>query len=907
MTETVSSPVQPALMTVPILTTKLYAPPARPNLVVRPRLRQKLEQALSPGVKLILVSAPAGFGKTTLVADWGKRLAGSPAHAEVKLAWLSLDEADNDPARFLTYLVSSLQRLDPTLGPNLAQLSPLPKVESVVAQFVNNLMAFVSPVVLVLDDYHLIQTEFIHQFVERLLDQLPPQHHLALTTREDPSLPLPRLRARGQMVEVRQDDLRFSLEEATDFLNRTMGLALTIEAVAALETRTEGWIAGLQLAALSLQGRDAHRVADFIEAFSGSHRYVIDYLVEEVLNQQPADIRHFLRQTSILERLSGLLCNAVTGRSDSRQILSQLEQVNLFLIPLDDRREWYRYHHLFAEFLKTELSASTRQSLHQKAAVWLAEHQFLAEAIGHAVAAQATELAADLIEQAADGTLRRGEFFTLNDWFEALPPDLIHARPNLALFRAWVDWTQGRVQAVDDLVHSLEAKLPAEVPRSLQGRLNCLKACLAIVHGRADGLGLAQLALEQLADADLFFKGMTLLVLGEAQNYLGDSLEASQTFEAVYELGRRNGDLMMMIGGLSNLTDQLTLQGRRRQAAHICRQMIEEFVDEKGQPLPLTGFAYLALGLTLYHANKLDEAKRAIDRGAALGLKAGLIGVEIYIALARAPLLQALGEFEAALRDAKALQRATIEGQFDVYVAFAAAFEANLHLKQGNLAVAKAWAQSFDATVPPLLTGIKEAELLVYVRYLLAVARPEPALSLLVQLEPIATRRRRSLSLMTVYILQAVAQEALGQRDLALNCLARAIELAAPETYRRVFLDEGPAVGRLLLHVRSAVPDFVRSLLEAFGLPSPVEPGPGPAGASVSRETGEPELIEPLSEREVEVLQLVADGLSNREIAASLIISVGTVKKHLNNIFGKLEVRSRTQAVAQAREVGLVK
>ena len=502
---------------VPLLATKLYAPPPRQNLVPRHRLTHRLEEGLNYGCKLTLISAPAGFGKTTVVTEWLSEKASpqapsSPVIDPNRVLWLSLDEEDNDPTQFVTYLIAALQKLDSAIGRGISQSLPLPPPNALVTALVNDIAPIDQPFALVLDDYHLINAELVHQIVDILLEHEPPQMHVVMTTREDPPLPLSRLRVRSQLVEIRQDDLRFTAQEATDFLNQTMGLKLSTEAVTALETRTEGWVAGLQLAALSLKGRNTGRVADFIQAFSGSHRYVIDYLVEEVVRQQPDSVRQFLQQTAILDRLSPTLCNAITGRDDSKKILEALEHANLFLIPLDDQRNWSRYHHLFAEFLRTEIAPQQQASLHQKAAQWFAANNLYREAIKHALASQDVDLASRFIIKAGDDALRSNKLITLQGWLNALPQEVVCENMELSILKGWTGWLLGDAELAADFAECAENNLPDNAPASIKGKLVSLKVCVAISQD-ITGMDVAKNALPLLEEADPFYTAMTLMVL----------------------------------------------------------------------------------------------------------------------------------------------------------------------------------------------------------------------------------------------------------------------------------------------------------------------------------------------------------------------------------------------------------
>ncbi len=892
----------------PILNTKLYAPLARQELITRPRLTRRLSDGLLRGCKLTLIAAPAGFGKSTLVSCWldalqqGRCAANQPPDKTepVKTAWFSLDEHDNDPVRFLIYLIAALQAIDPAIGETLRQFPQLPPAEVLASILTNDLDAVPNTVVLVLDDYHLISSAYIHQAIEFLVEHQPPHFHLVLITREDPPLPLPRLRAQNHIVEIRQDDLRFTAPETAAFLNQTMNLNLTPQAAEALESRTEGWIAGLQLAALSLQGRDHLYVADFIEAFSGSHRYVIDYLVEEVISRQPGNIRRFLRQTAILERFSAPLCNAVTGQLDSQLIISYLEQVNLFLIPLDNQRQWYRYHHLFAEFLQTELSPAQKEELHQKAADWFEANHLLTEAIRHALAAHNTNMAGRLIIRAAGTALRNGAFVTLANWLNALPADSVRANTELSTYQGWVMWVMGDVAAAASYAEAAKQAMPAEASASLRGRLLSLQACLSVSWGLS-GIDLAVQAIPLLDEADTFFIGITLLVLGEAQNLLGDTAGAIDTLHRALRLGRKNNDYFLTVGALVNLAQQYNWQGKRRNAEALCWQAIEQSMDDKGRLRPMAGFSYITLAEVELHTGNLETTHEHLHKGIALAEQYGMTGFNTSGKLVLAPLLYAMNQPYEALAVIQDILQTLMDGNFRSYTAILHSMEADFQLKIGNMAAVQAWAATVALPAAGPLSLMRECELLVYARYLLATQQYQPAETLLTTIENSSRNAGRGLILMMTSLLQTLVYTALNQPEAATGALERAVKMASLEDYRLLFLQEGAALLNLLPAARHVAPDFVDNLLEMARHQKPVEATPPPLRAEAANL-----LPEPLTDREIEVLRLIAAGRSNKEAADALVVTVGTVKKHLSNIFGKLEVNSRTQAIARARALRLV-
>ncbi len=882
----------------PVLTTKLYAPPPRPDLVSRTRLIDQLDQGLQFGCKLTLISAPAGFGKTTIVTDWLHQ-------ANRDITWLSLDADDNDPNRFLTYLVAALQKLDKAIGQNLLQLSQLPPAETLVTQLINDMASISKTFALVLDDYHMIKTPLIHEIVEFLVKRQPPQMHLVITSREDPPLPLSRLRVRGQIVEIRQEDLRFLPYETSAFLNQSMGLSLNDTAVQLLDTRTEGWIAGLQLAALSLQGRKDEHIDDFINDFSGSHRYVIDYLVEEVIQQQPVEIRQFLTHTAILDRLSAPLCNAVTGREDSKTIFNQLEHANLFLIPLDEHRAWYRYHHLFADFLRTEAGTSQHAVLHQKASYWFESNGFITEAIKHALAANQIEKAGQLIIKAADGLLHNGELITLNTWFTAMPDNYIRADVELATYKGWLSFLMGNIVDTASFAAAAEAVLPADAPPVVQGKLMSLQACIALSR-EATGIELAQKALTLLDKADTFFKGLTLLVLGEGQSLLGDTAGAVNTFEQALRLGKHHNDQLMMVGAAVNLAEQLNWQGKRNQAAALCQQIITQCVDSRSQPLPYVGLAYVTLGQMVYWANHITEAYDFVEQGITLSKQQGLLGMIVSSHLVLAPIQAARGQVQQALETIQELYQIVIDGDFESYAPIMAALEADLQLKTGNSTAANQWAATLDLPDMETASSLDELVCIIYARVLLQQHRLEDAAYVLSLAEQSAQTSGRLLLEMITNVVQVGVLVQMKQMAEALARLEKVVRWAEPEEYRRVFLNEGAAITQLLPQVRPIAPDFIDSIL-ADGTANDEKPTrPLKIPTVLQSVRAEQPLIEPLSKRELEILYLVANGQSNREIAEHIYVTVGTVKKHLSNIFGKMSVKNRTQAAARARDLGLV-
>lgn len=872
-------------MATSLLTTKLHTPVPQPNLVPRPRLLQRLNQGLHLGQRLTLVSAPAGFGKTTLITEWLQQL-------ERPHAWLSLDEEDNDPIRFLTYFVAALQQVDARIGQAVHSLlgtPQLPSADVLMTMLINDVADTPKPLVLVLDDYQLIKTHAIHENGAFLLEHQPPQLHIVLLTRVDPPLPLALRRARGQMNELRVRDLRFTTAEAAIFLNQVMALDLTPDQVATLEARTEGWITGLNLAALSLRGQE--NIPAFLETFSGSHRYLIDYLTEEVLQQQPQSVRSFLYRTAILDRLTAPLCDVLIDGSISRHRLTQLEHDNLFIVPLDNEGNWYRYHHLFADYLRTQLAPEQEARLHRRAAGWYAANGFLSDGIKHALAGGDLVQAGRFIAQAAKPALQDGALTTLLGWLEALPDALVRADAELAIYKSWALYLTGAIGAATDYAQSAQASLSHKDQPACRGRLASLLAFFASDReDHTSTLAHARQALDLLDEQEPFFRTITLMALGNTQSALGDTANAIQTLHEAVQSGQRLDTHLATMLALGALALNYNWQGKRRQAVAICQQAIGQYVDESGQPLPIAGIVYIVLGILAYAGNQLAETEAYLQQG--LGLCQQLSQMEFVLlgqqTLAR--LHQALGKDEKALATVQAARQMALESRSYREKNMLAAAEADLYLRQGDLAAAEHWAQEAAPQFADPSAPMREQAHLTYSRLLLAQDHPQEALRGLADLAQWARDGGRYGCLIPIHLLQALAHSALGHEERTRHHLGEALHLAAPEGYRQVFLDEGTTLLAHLPRVRAKAPDFVDQLLHEVTTSHDALPG----------------LVDPFSQRELEILALTAAGYSNQEIAEQLVIALSTVKWYLNGIYNKLNVHSRTQAIARAQALGLL-
>ncbi len=881
-------------MSTAILATKLYVPPRRSRMVLRPRLEQRLDEGLRR--RLTLVAAPAGFGKSTLVAEW-------VGACDLPVAWLSLDEGDSDPDRFLAHLVAALRNVVPGIGESvLATLGSRqsPPVEETLTPLLNELATASADIVLVLDDYHCLEAKPVDQAVAFLVEHLPSRMHVVIATREDPALPLARMRARAELNEVRAADLRFTPEESAAFLNQVMDLGLSTADVHALDTTTEGWIAGLQLAAISLQGHEDP--AEFIRSFSGSHRFVLDYLVEEVLARQPPAIGEFLLRTSILDRLCGPLCDAVTldPSTPGRQTLEHLERANLFVVPLDGERRWYRYHHLFGDLLRQRLGQSEPDAivdeLHGRASRWCEDNGFDLEAFRHAAAGHDIERAEHLIRGRGPSLQVRGAVAPAVAWLSSLPVEALDARPSLRISYADVLLLgSGRTVGIEEMLAAAEATLQTwaddGTTRGLLGWIGRLRALLAFLQHRADDMIIASKEALELLSSDEVTRALAAWASGYAHEVRGDRAEARKTYGGALSMSRasgyRFGEMAASIGlaGIEELDNELRL------AAETYEETIRLAAD---LPYLWISDAHLGLGRIRYEWNDLDAAW---ERGqAGLGLARQIQDTDRPVAcqvlLARVKLAQ--GDLDEAARILAEAESSVREGEYVHEAPRVAAAQAMIRLRRGDLDGA---ARLSDEFALPL----------THARVSLARGDAEGALS---ALEPYR-RQAESQALLDgrlrALVLQALAHRAAGDTGEALLLLGEAMEIGEPEGFVRLFVDEGPLMARLLREAAAEGlhPEYCLRLLAVFA----TDKTGGWLGTPASYGGHPPStfgLAEPLSKRELELLGLIAEGLSNQGIAERLFLSPHTVKAHVRSIYAKLDVSSRTEAVARARLLGIL-
>jgi LuxR family maltose regulon positive regulatory protein len=865
-----------------ILQSKLQVPLLRSSLVPRPRLRDRLSAGLAG--KLILVSAPAGYGKTTLVAEWLQGL-------ETKATWLSFDEGDNDPRRFLMYLLAALRQIDAGIGQvveAMMQSPQLPAGDVIMTTLLNEIAAIPQSFLLVFDDYHLLHAPLIFEEVNFLLDYQPQQMRMVVITREDPPLPLPRLRARGQMLEIRQQDLRFTLDECGAFLDQVMGLELPPADIAALERRTEGWIAGLQLAALSMRGRAD--LSGFVEAFTGSSHFVLDYLIEEVFNQQPADVQDFLLKTSVLERLCGSLCDAVTGRTDSRGRLERLEHANLFILPLDQDCEWYRYHHLFADLLHQRLQTSgniSETDLHRLASQWFQKEGFPAEAIQHSLTAQDWEKAAELISQQSVDMLRRGELITLLGWLKSTPENEIRSRPTLCLDYGWALALTGQYDAAARFLECAEYLLQKR--NEQLGQVLIAQAYLARARREfVKAIELSERGLTLIAESDVVSRCMAEFTLGYLYYSTSDYAKAEPALMEACQAARSLGNDFIRQTALGMLGDIQRDRGRLYRAAELYRQALEE---AHGSPTSARAQMYLAD--ILYEWNDLKAAEDQIAQALKASRYMGNLETEANVYRVVCHLKLAQGDTAGAQKAMDQIHRIAQENSFDLIRYFAAACQTELAVAQRNIPLALQSMQLVDERLDLEPDVFNMPMVLLQAKLLLVRGQKREAGVLAAKLYERGEKAGWTAYRIETRLLQALATSSSAE---ALQFLREALKMAQPEGFIRTFVDRGEPMKLLLERLKTEggeLRDYVLTLLAAFGQKKAQDLKPQP-------------LVEPMSERELEVLRLMADGLSNREIGEQLVITVGTTKSHVHHILEKLGTESRMQAAAKARELGLL-
>jgi len=890
----------------PIITTKLNIPRLPARLVTRRRLLNLLDEGKTR--KLTLVSAPAGFGKTTLVSAWLQE-------RRLPAAWLSLDLPDNDSVRFVTYVVSALRQIDDSIGVSVLGTlnSPQPlDTQSLVIRLINDIAASHTPITLVLDDWHLIDDVEIIHALKTLVEHQPPHLHLVLITREDPALPLSRLRSRGDLVEVRSGDLRFSVAEVAEFLRQVMGLDLSDQNVAALEARTEGWIAGLYMAALSM--RSVADTTAFIEAFTGSHRYILDYLLEEVISRQPADIQAFLLDTSILERMTESLCNAVTQREDGAGMLEQLEAANLFLIPLDDERQWYRYHHLFAELLRARLARLYPErvaDIHRQAAAWFEAAGLLVEAVSHAARSGDDAYYARQLERHAVTFIGRGELKLVSRWLDALPDDTIRQSPRLCLDRAWTLFLTNQLlfvtnqfDQIDTWLQSADAILsePAgDGGEGIRAELLTLRSFLT-QEGAERALELAQQAAEIAPVGNVLIQGLIQTALAAGYHELGDIRRAIDASEAAIPLHWEAGNVVAALMATTDIVLLCRAQGPLERAYGLCKRMLARAQEAHLKGSPAVGIVHLGLAAIEIEWGQLEEADRHLQQGSELA-SAGGYGANDFSSMIKARLERARGNTAAAnavltdivhtLKEPSALNPEALTWMAYVLVEQGRLDQAAELI--GRLAAVAGQTVSYNQMWGRIVQAYHQVRAGMNSGDSSAL---RAAQSDLTALASAAEQFGWEGYFIELLALRALASFSLGDAGHAMRDLDQALGLAEQDRRVLLFVSKGKAMADMLTEaIRQGIQrrPFAQKLLDRF-----------PEEAAPRKEYGHPDLVEPLSEREVEVLTRMAEGLTYHDIAERLFISVNTVRYHVKGLYGKLGVSSRADAIARARDLNLI-
>ena len=878
-----------------LLDTKLYIPSLRPEFITRMRLLNLIEAGLQG--KLTLISASAGFGKSTLVAMWARK-------SKALLGWVSLDAQDNDPVLFLAYIFTAIYSVGQVGDSVLAEIqsSQRPSDEAILKAWINELANHPSKLTLVLDDYHVIENPTIHQHIEFLLEHLPPNFHLIVITRSDPNLQLARIRASGHLTEIREADLRFTESETSQFLESVIGLHLSPQNISALERRTEGWAVGLQLAGLALQGRED--VDEFVSNFTGGHQFILDYLTEEVYEQQSEEIQEFLIQTCILERFCASLCNAVTGKQNGEATIELLSKWNLFVIPLDEYRQWYRYHHLFVELLRyklDQLPADRVVEFHERASSWYAENDLISEAVSHAMAAKNFNRAADLIEPVTSLLIGRGEIKTVHDWIETFPKTFLKKRPRLCITLAWVFNLNNTGTAIEPLLQDAERALDEAgydetTEAEVRGHATTLRGYAALQQNNPpQALQHMTNALAWLPEEELYMRSIVSFTQGVILKRGCVWGAAEETLKVAEKYGRASGNYSIALGSRIHLIEMLIIQGRLRGAAKHCEEAIEYYLPrQKGNRLPNLGFVYTKLGEIQYDWNNLEAAGENLTHG--LELSSRIIAAWAWrrdglVYLSRLKVVKGDPEAAQTLLDQAINVNENMQDLYDkMDMSFA---QTRLWLMQGNLTAAARWQRDIQAQ------SDRRSELVdvMIARTLIAQGEGQKALDILSPHCEAAQATGRNTLLIEILILQASAHYIKKNPMMACTTLMEALSLAEVEGFVRIFVEAGEPIAKVLRQLRQRPEDFaskenflvsqkfITRLLSAF-------PDHGDSNSL-------------LNEREEEILHLLAAGMKTPEIAAELFLSNNTIKWYLKNIYSKLGVHNRADAIERGRRLNL--
>ncbi len=918
-------------MPTPLLRTKLFIPSIHGKFISRPRLVQQFEAGVQPGQRLLLISAPAGSGKTTAITEWVQQ---AQTENLQKIGWYSLDESDNHPVQFWSYLFAAMRTILPQSGQSaqvLLHAPELPPAAVLLTELTNEITESPVEIVLVLDDYHVIHERSLHEGITFLLENAPPNLHLILSTRADPPLPLARLRARGQMTNLRGEQLRFTPNEIVDFFNQQFGAHLSAQELQTLEERTEGWAVGLQMAALALQsisnaGSQPH-AAHFIDSITGSYHYILDYLLEEVLNRQSKEIQDFLLCTAILDRFNGQLCDAILARTGSQSILEQLDHANLFLIPLDRERRWFRFHHLFAELLRVRLQAAQPETIlliHNRAADWLEQNGWLAEAVRHALAGSDFERAARIVEQSNRTMLASGELMTLLSTIQVLPEELARSRPWLCIEQIWVYSFAGEIAKAAALLQETEQRfftdtqypVPPQEKQEMAGNLRTQQAFIALLSGQPiQAMDFAVQAKELLPQEEQWVHTVLYWTEAYVQRMLGQIDRAYSSFERVVQIGLKLKNIWPVVMSMTDMGIIRRIQGNLRQATAIFREELRLAAEYHAEHLGYVGRAQAGLALVLYEQNQMEEARSLAQCSIGLNEIWQNPNHLVYSYLIQIRLQVLDGDFSAATqtleKSAAIIARSPVVPVLQNLVTY---HRVRLWIAQNDSLTLSQWAHHVEPTVQHIMSsGLlgenTEAIILAFIRALMHLGQTVEAEKWLALVQENTHVSGRLTIYLECLLLRAQLYQSSPKTAEALAVLENAVEIGAAGGFQRSFLDEGPSLQNLLQQLRlkylgkESKPwlPYLENLLSAFSAASPTIEPPAPRQPGIVAG-----LVEPVSERELEVLRLLAAGKTNPEIAETLIIAIGTVKAHIASLYGKLDVHTRTQAVARARALGLL-
>jgi len=883
-----------------ILNTKLHIPSVRQNHICRKALNTKLDEGLQRGHNTILVSAPAGYGKTTLISGWLSR-------TDYSCTWLSLDEYDNDPVRFVSYLLAAVRKINADFGTAIEDLLSAPKLpgaKTVSSYLIKELEQIQEPFVLVLDDYHVIDSVYINDLMGKLLDSEALKIITVLITRREPLLAFSGWGASDRITELDTSDLMFKEAEIKEFFGRYFNINFDDDMLKMVEEQTEGWIAGMQLTGLSIKNMEKARARNFVEEFKGSNRFITGYLMDEVLSNQEEHIQNFLTATCILKRFSGELCDAITGFRDSSKIIEQMERENLFIISLDNSHTWYRYHHLFSEFLRTGLDESRKTGMYRKASLWCREKGFTEEALEYALEAKDGELAESLLKQEAVRLFQNGELKTLLFWLDLLAAVKKERAAVLDVYRVICLLLTEEIHLACNVLGSLESMKSAKDDLTAQTLLQAVVSVFCNIDNREEAPGLTEEAVMNLKGTNEFFYYFAKISTGVVKSLDGCIAEAIDVLSGVYEEIRGKGYKFLELIAVANLAVNINFAGKRKEALALCEEALAGYVDKRGNILPMARILYQPIGILLYYNNRLEEAGKYLERYLNYYKEVELTYTIEYGEWFYILLLHSKGEKELA---AEILREFIAEGggpelkqkrelfqsmgielhtrERNRRLVLMGALETELHIREKEHEKVAMWLGNLEKSSIPVLPTAHIH--FAYIRALIFQGSLQEAGAVLMEQEKQARRYGRYLELITVLLLEALIKKRTGMEAGALELVKEALVLAAPEGYIRSFLDEDKEILRLAYKVREAAPEFVDQLL-------------------CKEDMQTVELVELLSIREVEILELIAAGLSNGEIAARLYITTGTAKWHIKNIYGKLGVNKRIKAVEKARQLKII-